>query len=224
MSNVDEFGIPILSPAVGWSERKRDAITSAAVGEFLDRGYAGSSVDAIALRARVSKPTVYKHFGTKERLFLAVIGGALRRRYGELEPLGAKIADAIDPRAAMEEFFGAWVRIVLRDDLMRLRRLVIGEVDRFPQLGVLWAKINFEMCDAMLTAACVRLERRGVLVVPDPLLAVRQVVAMTVGTSQLVGVFHRDAVIDPAEIDATVRSGVAVFFSHYGAAPAVSHR
>ncbi|WP_372442703.1 TetR/AcrR family transcriptional regulator [Streptomyces pactum] len=46
---------------------------------FLREGYQRASVDTIADAARVSKQTVYNHFGDKERLFIAAVEGERRR-------------------------------------------------------------------------------------------------------------------------------------------------
>ena len=42
------------------ADRKRRQIRRAAVGEFLRKGYASTSMDDVAAAARVSKQTVYK--------------------------------------------------------------------------------------------------------------------------------------------------------------------
>ncbi|MFI9504387.1 TetR/AcrR family transcriptional regulator [Nocardia sp. NPDC052566] len=210
----DEFGIPIIAVERSSAERKRQAITDAAIAEFMSNGYAGSSVDGIADRARVSKPTIYKHFGSKERLFLNVIGGYLREKYTDLCPLGPQITQDPDPRAALIEYLGSWARIVLRADMMTLRRLVIGEVDRFPQLGHMWFAINYRN-DTALMSALSELHERGTLDVPDPLGAVRQLISMTVGVPQLIKTFQPEHEFDDAELNTTISSGVDVFLSHY---------
>ena len=51
----------------------RDVLIDAAARVFAQHGYAGSSVDRIAERARLSKGTFYWHFKTKEDLFLALV-------------------------------------------------------------------------------------------------------------------------------------------------------
>jgi AcrR family transcriptional regulator len=53
----------------GRSARKHRLIMEAATAAFLRNGYLGTSVDEIAAAAGVSKPTVYKLFTDKERLF-----------------------------------------------------------------------------------------------------------------------------------------------------------
>lgn len=54
------------------NEKKREAIISAAIEEFYDKGFEGSSMDTISKEANVSKATVYKHFKNKEELFLEI--------------------------------------------------------------------------------------------------------------------------------------------------------
>jgi TetR/AcrR family transcriptional regulator of autoinduction and epiphytic fitness len=55
------------------TDRKRVAIVSAAIEEFLAAGYDATSMDRIAARASVSKRTVYNHFPSKEALFAAIL-------------------------------------------------------------------------------------------------------------------------------------------------------
>src|SRR3546814_5567942 len=53
--------------------RKRKAIVEAARRQFLDSGYAESSVNRIAAEAGVSIKTLYRHFDNKDDLFQAVM-------------------------------------------------------------------------------------------------------------------------------------------------------
>src|SRR5712664_4174495 len=55
------------------SARKCRVILEAATDAFLSKGYDGTSMDDIATLAAVSKPTVYKYFADKERLFAAIV-------------------------------------------------------------------------------------------------------------------------------------------------------
>jgi AcrR family transcriptional regulator len=51
----------------------RQNIINAARILFADKGYSGAKVDEIVVRARTTKPMVYYYFGSKERLFAAVL-------------------------------------------------------------------------------------------------------------------------------------------------------
>jgi len=215
VADVDEYGIPIIADPVNASERKRAAIVEAASAEFLREGYSASSMDEIARRAGVSKPTIYNHFGNKERLFLAVIGGALTKVYAGVDPRKVKLTRAPHLRAALIDFMSAWTRRVLREDFAALRRLVIAEVGRFPQLGRFWYRITHDMMDSNLVEAFAELHERGVLDVPDPKRAMRQLIGLTLSGPQLLQTFMPDFEIVDAEIEATIADGVDVFLSHY---------
>jgi AcrR family transcriptional regulator len=54
------------------AEERRDEIVDAAFDEFAEKGFHGASTDAIARRAGVSQPYVFRLFGTKKDLFIAV--------------------------------------------------------------------------------------------------------------------------------------------------------
>ena len=51
---------------------KRDRIIEAAARVFAQKGYAGSSVADIAVKAEIGKGTIYAYFNSKEDLFFAV--------------------------------------------------------------------------------------------------------------------------------------------------------
>ena len=75
-------------------EVRRRQVLDAAVAVFSEEGFHGASMDAVAERAGVSKPSVYAHGGTKEELFAA----CLRREADRLTTTMA--AASSDPAAA----------------------------------------------------------------------------------------------------------------------------
>jgi AcrR family transcriptional regulator len=80
-------------------ERTSAAILAAAVKEFTDKGYGGARIDAIAARARANKRMIYHYFGSKERLYLAVLESAyVNIRTAEAQ---LRLAD-LAPMAAIE--------------------------------------------------------------------------------------------------------------------------
>ena len=54
---------------------KRDAIILAARALFLERGFAGTSMECLAAAANGSKATLYSHFADKSTLYRAIIEG-----------------------------------------------------------------------------------------------------------------------------------------------------
>ncbi|MCE1193435.1 MAG: TetR/AcrR family transcriptional regulator [Acidovorax sp.] len=65
--------MPAVQPPARLTDRKRDAIVQAAIGEFREHGFNGTSMDRVAAAADVSKRTVYNHFPSKEELFEAIL-------------------------------------------------------------------------------------------------------------------------------------------------------
>ena len=63
----------------GRAQRSRQAILDAAARLFAERGYAGTSVDAIVRAAGITKGGLYFHFSSKRALALAVIAENQRR-------------------------------------------------------------------------------------------------------------------------------------------------
>jgi AcrR family transcriptional regulator len=62
----------------------RGRILRSATDLFYAEGY-GVSIDAIAQRAEVAKPTVYAHFASKEALITAVLEAEADQWFGELD-------------------------------------------------------------------------------------------------------------------------------------------
>ena len=75
---------------------------------FSERGFAATSVEEIAARAKVSKPILYDHFGGKEGLYAVIVDR-------ELEFILSHIANAVtsgSPRARVEQATLAYLTYV----------------------------------------------------------------------------------------------------------------
>src|SRR5881392_3037782 len=73
-----------MPPMIGTTGRKtkevrREEILDAALEEFAERGLHGASTEEIAKRAGISQPYVFRLFGTKKELFLAVVARCFRQ-------------------------------------------------------------------------------------------------------------------------------------------------
>src|SRR5215813_5746832 len=121
------------------ANRKHRQILQAAVGEYLRKGYAGTSMDDVAAAARVSKQTVYKHFGSKEELFVAIIEATVGEVMNEVfERVGPSPDHHGDLGQELLTMGRRLIVLIMQPELLALRRLVTGEASRFPQLGEVW--------------------------------------------------------------------------------------
>src|ERR1043165_6248358 len=59
-------------------EVRREEILDAAAEVFAEKGYHGASTEDIARRAGISQPYVFRLFGTKKELYLAVVARCFR--------------------------------------------------------------------------------------------------------------------------------------------------
>lgn len=121
-------------PKAGLMARKRAAILSAAREAFMQFGYCGTSMEAIAAAAGVSIMTLYRHADSKDDLFTAVIVDACDP---ESEAEQARLADLTGrPLHEVLVATGVYAQARLADPTtVKLLRSVMAETTRFPQLA-----------------------------------------------------------------------------------------
>jgi len=201
------------------AERTRRAIVQAALEVFLQHGYVGATTDEVAARAAVSKQTLYRNFADKEHLFADVVLDATVTVAGDLAAAAlANLDGAGDVPEALRRFGRSFAAGLLRPDVIRLRRLVIAEADRFPDVARAWFERGFEQMLGTLGAALQRLADRGLVTrLDDPRRAAYQLAALIMYEPMNTAMFGgTDAAPDAAELDRIVASAVAVFLAHYG--------
>ncbi|MCD7059288.1 TetR/AcrR family transcriptional regulator [Pelagibacterium xiamenense] len=204
-------------PGGSRSEKKRKAILDAATEIFLVNGYLGTNMDEIAARSAVSKQTVYKHFTSKEALFVEIVS-SMTDMAGDLVHEEAPAVDSENVAAYLEDYAFRQLYIVLTPRIMQLRRLVIGEVPRFPEL----AKVLYERGPMRAIATLARifetLKARGVLAFEDAERTAAHfnwlVMSTPLNRAMLLG---DDAIPGLEELRKEAHEGVRVFLAAYGA-------
>ena len=199
------------------SARKRKAILDAATAVFFHSGYLGANMDEIAALSEVSKQTVYKHFGNKEALFIAIVTGMTGQASDSVHNQVPDLDEGGDVGEYLRAYAYRQLTTVLTPRLMQLRRLVIGEVSRFPDLARVLYESGPQRALSALAALFQRLTERGVLVMDDPQVAASQfnwlIMSAPVNRAMLLG----DAAIPkPDELRAHAAEGVRVFLAAYG--------
>ena len=202
----------------GRTARKRRAILAAAREVFLRNGYLGAGMDEVAALAKVSKVTVYKHFSDKHRLFIAVFTGAVEEAEESSRPLVDHLAESVDVEEDLRVFARRHVTLVTQPHLIQMRRMIIAEATRFPELARAWHRAGPERAHAKLAGQIERLARRGVLHVADPLLAAQHlnylILSVPVNEAMFTG---RDTPYDARQLQRFADEAVRVFMAAYGA-------
>jgi TetR/AcrR family transcriptional regulator, mexJK operon transcriptional repressor len=197
------------------SVRKRRAILEAATDAFLRNGYRGTSMDEVAAAAQVSKQTVYKHFADKESLFVEIVIGTVDAAQ-EPAPQEDDVGESDDLAADLTALARRQLGAALQPRVLALRRLVIAEADRFPELGRAFYERGAGRATASLASTFERLAGRGLLAVDEPDIAALHfnwlIMAAPVNRAMLLG---HDAVPAGADLDRLVEHGVAAFLRAY---------
>jgi TetR/AcrR family transcriptional regulator, mexJK operon transcriptional repressor len=195
--------------------RSRVAIVAAATEHFLEHGYVAASVDDIALRAGVAKRTVYNIFGGKEQLFRAILREAIETAETFSTRAAASLGETDDVAAELTEAASELARAVLGGRIVPLRRLLIGEATRFPELARDYHRRAPGRVMATLADALHRYDARGLLRVDDPELAAEHLAFLVLGASLDSALFEVAGATSPQEVDRRATAGAAAFLRAY---------
>ena len=199
------------------SERKHQAIVAAATELFLSRGYPGTSMDEVAVRAGVSKQTVYAQFASKEALFVAVVRGMTHAAGAAVQsgmvaiPKGTTLTEHLTAYAIRQ------LEVTRTPALMQLRRLVIAEAERFPELGQALYDGGPGRAIAGLAAAMTHWTKRGLLRVPNAQAAASNLNWLIMGEPVNRAMLLGDAAVPtPAALRRHAKEAVRIFMAAYG--------
>jgi AcrR family transcriptional regulator len=115
---------------------------------FLETGYERASMDTVAVRAGTSKRSLYAHFESKDKLFLAVLD-LVRELY--LDKLRTPDAYAPDPAEAVALFCARFLQLMVWEPQVRTCRLVVAEAERLPDSAAAYFDAVFATAQGRLT-------------------------------------------------------------------------
>ncbi|WP_448206097.1 TetR/AcrR family transcriptional regulator [Azospirillum sp. sgz302134] len=195
------------------TDPKTERILAASKETFLELGYAATSMDLVAQRARVSKTTLYTRFPSKEELFVATIHAECEQRGMRFTP------DAFDGMALEEALRCAgrrFVDLIWSREAMKVHQIVLGEAARFPELAQLYFQAGPEKGIDCFTALFERLVQRGLADIEEPAFAAIQFLAALQGGSHCALELGLCDFPPDEERDAFVRKAVALFVRGIG--------
>jgi len=125
----------------------REHILWVAKDVFLEMGFERASMDEVAARAETSKRSLYAHFESKEKLFLAVIG-LVRGLFLNRLKMPADYSD--EPAEALAMFCGRYLEALLYESSIQMLRVSMAETTRFPQgaaqhFDVIFAEVHIRL-------------------------------------------------------------------------------
>ncbi|MGH8184024.1 MAG: TetR/AcrR family transcriptional regulator [Rhodanobacteraceae bacterium] len=191
---------------------KRAAILEAAKRLFPQHGFEGTSMDAVAAEAGVSKLTVYSHFGGKEALFVETV----RCKCDGLMPGSLFEVDVKAPvRGQLLGVARAFFALIMSEGALGLHRTLIASAQQSPKL----AKLFWETGPLQMQAALANMLDKQVaahqLEIADTHRAASQFFCLLKGQ-------HHSRVVfgcgqpDHEEIEAHLDATVDMFLRAYG--------
>lgn len=141
---------------------KVEQILQGAMQEFLQNGYAGTSMDRVAVAAGVSKATVYSHFQDKEGLFKVLLEQLTSKK--NISIFGTEPIEG-EPATILRQIATKALDQMLNDkEHSAFMRVLIGESGRFPELAQICIRVMIKPVAETLTHYLAAPE----LKIPDP--------------------------------------------------------
>jgi TetR/AcrR family transcriptional regulator, regulator of autoinduction and epiphytic fitness len=202
----------MLTPPQRLTDRKREAIVQAAIGEFRLQGFAATSVDKIALAASVSKRTLYNHFASKEDLFAEILRVLWQSSAAQTE-LPYRPDQPV--RDQLQSLVAKKMALLAEDDFLDLARVAITALIHSPGLVQdtvdRLAQKEAPLLDWIVSAQKDRRLKRG-----DASLLAQQLTSLINGAAFWPQVTMGQAKLSSREQRKLGRAAVDLFLSHYG--------
>jgi TetR/AcrR family transcriptional regulator, mexJK operon transcriptional repressor len=174
------------------SLEKRQRVHQAAMTLFMQHGFEGTSMDALAALAEVSKPTLYRYYPNKEALFVAILSDLVLTENPETvlpDPQMLMIESVADLETVLIDWSEMVMARATQPEYLGLVRLMVAEMPRFPELGSLFAGAIPQQGGAYLMGLLRYAEKQGIIHVADTEAVIRLIVGglLTYSLSGLFG-------------------------------------
>lgn len=200
-------------PTAERAEQRRVALLDTAFEHFLEKGYEGATIEAIAASMNMTKRTVYVRYPDKTSLFLAAIGHGTQKRTVSSKTIAQTRRDTLEH--TLIAIATLRIKLVAEPEGAKLQRLINTEAYRFPEIFKTYYDIA-ALPTVRFLADILRAETlAGRLAIDDPLLAANVFMSMVV--SGPVRILLSGNALAPEEIDARVRFATRLFLQ--GAEP-----
>jgi TetR/AcrR family transcriptional regulator, mexJK operon transcriptional repressor len=200
------------SPGRPRDHSKSAAMVAAAADVFFKRGFADTTVEAIAERAGVSKVTVYARFGDKAGLFEAMV-----KHVAEDMQHGAPVHEKVstDVSEKLISFGMGVMRELLSPRLVAFERNLAGELARHPDLAHRFYDAGPGQCRMQLAAIIKLAADKGELTVENPMQAAADLYGLWHGFHLIEARFGVTELPSQQEIEDLVKAGTARFLKAY---------
>ena len=204
--------LPSTGPGRPKDQAKRLAILEAAKTLFMRNGYEGSSMDAIAAEAGVSKLTVYSHFTDKETLFAA----AVKAKCEELMPeLLFELGDEVPVETVLLNIGRAFHTLICSRESIALHRLMMSLAAQDAKLANIFYHSGPQQLLDEMSDLLDQVRRRGLLAIDEPRHAAEHFFCLIKGGHNFRLLCGCAEPMSPDDAEAHVREVVELFIRAY---------
>lgn len=189
---------------------KRAAILEAAKRLFPAQGFDGTSMDAIAAEAGVSKLTVYSHFKDKDSLFFETVACKCEE---QLPHAIFEIRRGAPLRDQLLQIGRAFFRLITSDEAMALHRLMTAQPSE--KLATLFWEAGPRRCRSELSSFFRAEIAEGALEITDPDRAAAQFLCLLKGEPHARMSYGCCANVSAADAETHIHSVVDLFIRAY---------
>ena len=132
-------------------------------------------------------------------------------------PLVETMAESRHPERDLRTYAHAHVADVMQVPLLRLRRLLLGEAERFPALAMAWYDNGPALSCGLFAQWFTAWHRRGVIRAPDAALAAEHFnwLVLSISLNRAMALPLDESPFTQAELDHYADAGVDVFLAAY---------
>lgn len=189
---------------------REKTILDAALQVFAKQGFAGATMEEIAAQAGISKPTLYQYFPNKSDLFAAMM---IAKRNAML--LAFDPSTSADMVPQLYRFATSYARTVMRPDMLSLARLIIGEAQRFPEIGRAYQAAGPDQLLVGMQNYLTSQRAAGRLIFDNALMAAEDLWGLVLSGPRNKALYDPDAQISDAALMASVLNGLRVYLRAY---------
>ena len=193
-------------------ELRRDALLDAARQIFLEKGYAGTSIDEVVQRTGGSKASVYKYFGSKEGLFAEMFGAHCQAFLATLQ-IPNELSDNLEQTLTQ---FAERVLVAFVDpERIAMIRALVAEAARFPDLAEMAYRTGPKHGLGLLADFLQRHHQAGMINCPHPDIAAIQFMEMIKGHVQWRALLGLPAFPEHLNRENYIKEAIRVFLRGY---------
>jgi AcrR family transcriptional regulator len=195
-------------PPVRCEEETRRLLIEAAGEEFEAKGYAGTSMTAVAQRAGVSTKTIYRLIPNKADLLARVVSDRIGRF---MLALDADALDTLPISEALERMLIAYGALTLSDRTIAMHRLVIRECDQFPEIAATFYEVAIRRANEAIASWLRRQCEGGLIELEDPQIAAGMLRGMMAMEPQRAVMLGQRSVPDQNEVESRAKQCARLF-------------